>query len=277
LRAADVARILVDTAAGAFTETAGRALERDRLPPDDHRPWPVPREPWVMAQTWEHLLFAHWPVPVRTMAARVPKGLSIDVFDGSAWLAVTPFRVRRLRLRGTPAVPGLSDFHEVNVRTYVIVEDKPGVFFFSLDADTLLGVYTARLWYRLPYFFATALLDPTDRPVAFSSARTHSGAPDAKLGVRYRPVEPVRPAPRGSLEWWLTERYCLYTVDDDGTVHRAEIHHTPWPLQRAEAEIETNTMAVPIDLDLRARPALLHYAERLDVRVWRPARAAVRT
>lgn len=223
-----------------------------------------------MAQTWERLMFAHWPVPRASLEALVPTGLSVDTFDGSAWLAITPFRVRHLRLRGLPAVPGLSDFHEINVRTYVTVQDKPGVFFFSLDADTRLGVQAARLWYRLPYFLATAMLDENPAGLRFTSTRRHSGAPPATFSAKYRPVAAVERSAPGTLEQWLTERYCLYAVDEGGTIHRAEIHHVPWPLQRAEAEIRDNTMAAPLGLRLPERSPLLHYAERLDVNVWRP-------
>jgi uncharacterized protein YqjF (DUF2071 family) len=271
-----VLRSVVDSAAGVLSDTAGQALESERLPPADHRPWPVPRRPWVMAQTWEHLLFAHWPVSPAALAPLVPAGLTIDTFDGSAWIGITPFRARQVRLRGLPAVPGLSDFHEINVRTYVTVDDKPGVYFFSLDADTLLGVPTARVWYLLPYFFTTALFEERGERVSATFSRAHPGAPAATFAAEYRPVRPIAHAEPDSLEWWLTERYCLYAMDGAGQIHRAEIHHAPWPLQRAEAGIHENTMAAPLGLTLTTPPALTHYARRLDVSVWslRPVRRA---
>lgn len=269
-RLGDIAHRLVNSAVGAFAETAGQALESDRLPPDDHRPWPIPREPWVMAQTWEHLVFAHWPLAPAELRRLVPSGLDLDTFDGSAWLAVTPFRVRQLRVRGLPAIPGISDFREINVRTYVTVDDKPGVFFFSLDATSVLGVQGARLWYRLPYFLASATLDARNGWLRFSSRRIARAAPQARFTIEYRPAGPVQHADRESLAWWLTERYCLYTVTGDGVIERAEIHHAPWPLQPAEADIREHTMAEPLGIGLGDRPAFLHYAEKLDVSVWRP-------
>ena len=268
----DVVRAFIDSVAGSFVQTAGKRLESDRLPPDDHRPWPIPREPWVMAQTWDDLLFAHWPLAPARLRALVPAGLTLDTFDGSAWLAVTPFRVRGLRLHGLPAVPGLSDFNEINVRTYVTVDDKPGVFFFSLDANTMLGVQGARTWYRLPYFFAASALVGDDRHFEFTSTRAHAGAAPAAFRAVYQPTGPVEYARRGTLDWWLTERYCLYAVDEAGRIDRAEIHHAPWPLQAADLAIHENTMAVPLGIALSDPPPLVHYARTLDVSVWRPRR-----
>lgn len=265
-----LARRLLDSAVGGFAATAGRALESDRLSPDDHRSWRPPREPWVMAQTWEHLVFAHWPVAPAELRRLVPAGLDLDTFDGAAWLGITPFRVRQLRLRGLPAIPGVSDFRELNVRTYVTVDDKPGVFFFSLDASSALAVQGARLWYRLPYHLASATLDARNGRVRFTSRRLEGAPSEARFTIEYRPVGPVEHAERGSLPWWLTERYCLYTVAGDGEIERAEIHHAPWPLQPVEGTIHENTMVERLGLRLTEPPALLHYSATLDVSVWRP-------
>lgn len=156
----------------------------------------------------------------------VPAALPLDTLDGSAWLAVTPFSIRGLRLRGLPAVPGLSSFREVNVRTYVTIDGKPGVFFFSLDADSLIGVHIARLWFRLPHFYATNGHDRAES-CRFRSVRHHPDAPGAELDVEYRPVGPPSIAAPGALEWWLTERYGFYVAHDGGRVERVEIHHAP--------------------------------------------------
>jgi uncharacterized protein YqjF (DUF2071 family) len=269
-RLSEVASTLVDAAAAAFVSAAGQRLESARLPPDDHRPWPVPDAPWVMAQRWEHLLFAHWPLPADRLARLLPDGLPLDTFDGSGWLTISPFRVAGLRLRGLPAVPGVSDFREINVRTYVTLDGKPGVWFFSLDADSALGVMGARTWYRLPYVLAVADLDLRGETWRFTTRRDDPDAPAATFAVDYRPVGPVVRAPRGSLAWWLTERYALYAIDGHERLLRAEIHHPPWPLQPAEAAVERNTMTEPLGLRLDARPALVQYARALDVNVWRP-------
>src|SRR5919205_1628427 len=117
---------------GLFGAAARQAATVRRL---DHRPWPLPPGRWSQAQTWENLLFAHWRVPEPELRRLVPPALELDVRDGSAWLGMTPFRVSGLRLRGMLPVPRLSTFLELNVRTYVTAEDKPGIWFFSLDAE----------------------------------------------------------------------------------------------------------------------------------------------
>lgn len=249
---------------------AAAAAERGALPPADHRPWPLPAGPWVMRQTWRDLLFAHWPLPAAALHHLVPGGLHLQTFDGHAWLAVTPFVLTGLRPRALPALPGLSRFPELNVRTYVTAEGKPGVFFFSLDAGSALAVAAARALYALPYFRARFSVSTAGDRVVYASRRTHRGAPPAELSVEYRPTGASAAAAPGTLAHWLTERYCLYAVDRRGGLRRAEIHHPPWPLQPAEARILSNTMTAGLGLALPDVPPLLHFAGRLDVQVWPP-------
>ena len=227
-----------------------------------------------MAQAWENLLFAHWAVPIATLRRVVPAAIPIDSFDGSAWLGVTPFRVSAFRLRGTPHVPWLTQFPETNVRTYATIDGKPGIYFFSLDAASRVAVSAARRTYRLPYFHARMSIERKKRAIAYRSERVSDDGPPAALRLRYRPtLEPSRASP-GSLEHFLTERYCLYTLDDAGGVQRADIHHPPWPLQPADAEWEHNSMASGLGVELRAEHALLHFARRQDVLIWRLNRVA---
>jgi uncharacterized protein len=234
-----------------------------------HRPWPMPRRPWVMAQTWLDLLFAHWSVEPAALERVVPAALPLDTRDGRAWVAVTPFTVRGLRARGTPPVSRVSTFPEINVRTYVTVGGKPGIYFFSLDADSALAVTAARRLYRLPYFRARMTTEREDGRVLRASRRVGAEAPaGATFRGRYGPVGEVFEARPGTLEHWLTERYCLYTLDDGGAPLRGEIHHAPWPLQPAEADLEVNTMAAQIGLALGGEAPLLHYSRRQDVVFW---------
>jgi uncharacterized protein YqjF (DUF2071 family) len=218
-----------------------------------------------MRQTWEDLLFAHWTVPTDALRRVVPAPLALDTYDGAAWLGITSFRLTGLRLRALPPIPGLSAFPELNVRTYVVVGAKPGVFFFSLDAGSRIAVAAARRCYRLPYF--TARMQATHRGgrVRYGSRRT--GPPEAEFAAEYAPIGPAERAVPGSLTAWLTERYCLYVVDPEGPVHRAEIHHEPWPLHPAAADIARNTMTDHLGLELGGGP-LLHFARHLDVHVW---------
>lgn len=234
-----------------------------------HRPWPLPAGPWIMLQKWHDLLFAHWPVPAELLRPQIPAQLEIDTFDGQAWLAVVPFRMSGVRLRGTPAMPWLSAFPELNVRTYVTCREKPGVWFFSLDAENPIAVGIARGWFHLPYFRARMSCIERNGWIEYASRRTHAGAASADLRGSYRPVdEPFHPSP-GTLECFLTERYCLYALNKQGNLLRGEIHHPPWPLQRAEAAWECNTMAEPLGIKLDSRP-FLHFARRQDVLVWPP-------
>ena len=219
-----------------------------------------------MGQTWEQLLFAHWPVPVAALRRVVPRQLPLDTHDGTAWVGVTPFRVRGARLRLTAPVPGLSAFPETNVRTYVTVDGKPGIYFLSLDADSRLAVDGARRVYRLPYFRAKMRVS-MDGCVDYASRRVDPSGPPAELACRYESVGPPFQAQRGSLEYFLTERYCLYTLDQDQRLYRADIHHQPWPLRQARATFHANTMGEPLGVKLDEEP-ILHLAERQDVVIW---------
>jgi hypothetical protein len=238
----------------------------------DHRPWPLPASRWVMAQTWHDLLFAHWPVTIESLRRAIPRALEIDTFDGEAWLGVVPFRMSGVRLRGTPPLPWISAFPELNLRTYVKHGDKPGVWFFALEAGNPLAVAIARAWFHLPYFRARMNVARAHDDIEYKSQRTHRHAQPAELVARYGPTGPVYSSRRNTLEHWLTERYCLYAADDNDRLFRGEIHHRPWPLQPAQAEIESCTLPRAHGLTLPTTPPLLHFARRLDVIIWRPER-----
>jgi uncharacterized protein YqjF (DUF2071 family) len=213
-----------------------------------------------MAQTWEELLFAHWPLPVEELRAHVPPELEVDSHEGVAYLGITPFRITNLRLRGLPPVPVFSSFLELNCRTYVSHEgEKPGIWFFSLDAASRLGVEGGRRLYRLPYFPARMTGPPRFSCTRLGAERQH------EWEGTYRSAGSAAPAEPGTLEHFLAERYCLYTFDE-GRLWRAEIHHPPWPLQEANAEIELNTMA-PDGLEVDGEPHLMYSAVQ-DVVIW---------
>lgn len=234
-----------------------------------HRPWPLPAGRWVMAQEWRDLMFAHWPVSVEILRMHVPPGLEIDTNQGQAWLAVVPFLMSGVRLRYLPAIPGTSEFPELNLRTYVKRDGKPGVWFFSLDAANSLAVAVARSWFQLPYFRARMRCEEDSGWIEYESKRIHDGAADVLFRGRYRGVgNAFRPKP-GSLEHFLVERYCLYSVNQDPKLLRGEIHHPPWELQLAEAEIADNSLGNQVSVPLLGKP-LLHFSKRQDVVVWAP-------
>jgi uncharacterized protein len=234
-----------------------------------HRPWRMPDSPWLMTQTWHNLLFAHWPVDSQQLQAKVPSEFPIDLFDGTAWIGVVPFYMTNVAPRGVPALPWLSEFAELNVRTYVSVGDRPGVYFFSLDAGNPVAVWAARSLLNLPYYSASMSVAPVANGVEYRCQRKDGTA--AELAATYGPDGPPFVASRGSLEYFLTERYCLYNRDRRGRPYRMEIHHAPWHLHAAHARFTRNTMASVDGLSLPDRP-LLHFAKRQDMVAWAPAR-----
>jgi uncharacterized protein len=237
----------------------------------DHRPWPLPDRPWVMTQTWHDLLFAHWPIAVDRLRSLVPSSFELDLFEGVAWLGIVPFQMANVSLRGVPSMPWVSEFPELNVRTYVRVADRPGVYFFSLDAGSRLAVKTARTVLNLPYYFATMKVAPHSRGTLYESHRDGERN-KAELIATYGPVRPPFEAAPGSLEYFLTERYCLYNVGRSGEPYRLEIHHPPWPLQAAEAELARNSMAEASGIALPSTAPLLHFSKRQDVVAWAPSK-----
>ena len=221
-----------------------------------------------MRQSWCDLLFAHWPLPLERLLPLVPTGLALDTYDGQAWLAVAPFTVRDLALRGLPLPPGVNAFPELNVRTYVTVDGRPGIWFFSLDAASIMAVLGARLTYLLPYFPARMASGDDVGWIDYRSERVGGRGRGVRFAGRFRGIGDGFEAAPGSLEHFLVERYCLYSRDRRrGRVYRGEIHHDPWKLQRAEAKISENTMGRPLGFDL-GEPALLHFARRQDTVVW---------
>ena len=233
-----------------------------------HRPYPLVKGPWVMRQVWNDLLFAHWPVPPEVMRSLIPPQLELDTYDGHAWVGVVPFHMSGIRVRGLTPIPYTSAFAELNVRTYVTYQGRPGVVFFSLDAASPPAVLAARRWFHLPYFNARMVAQVEGDNITYSSTRTHRNAPAAEFAATYRPTGPVSYPKVGTIDNWLTARYCLYTVDPRQRVFRGEIHHLPWPLQPAEATVTKNMMAQAAGISLPDQPPLLHFSKRLDVLIW---------
>jgi uncharacterized protein YqjF (DUF2071 family) len=255
---------------GSRARGAGDALtavrrQRASLTRTDHRPFPLPRRPWVIGQSWIDLLFAHWAVPESALRPAVPAGIPIDTFEGSAWIGITPFEVVGAHARAVPPLPWLSRFPELNVRTYATIDGRPGIWFFSLDAARAAAAGAARLTYQLPYRHARMAITRAAGRIEY---RSRARSAHAVLRAAYEPTGAATHAARGTLEYFLTERYCLYTVDRHGEVRRADIHHPPWPLQPARADLAENTMTEPLGIRLPDQEPLLHYAARQDVLVW---------
>jgi uncharacterized protein len=235
--------------------------ESELLAQQTHRPWPAPKRPWMMVQVWRDLLFAHWAMPVKAIRALVPEPLAIDTFEGTAWLSITPFHMS-VRVRGLPHLPGMLDVPELNCRTYVKAGGKIGVYFFSLDAANRLAVLGARVLYHLPYFYADMQYTKDSDTISYSSVRQGT-----TWRGNYRPTSEPRIAHVGSPEYFLAERYCLYTLWN-GRIYRGEIHHLPWSLQDAAVTIKENTIGDAAGVSITRAPDRLSFARELKVLIW---------
>jgi uncharacterized protein YqjF (DUF2071 family) len=235
----------------------------------DHRPWPMPEGSWIQKQTWNNVLFLHWPAPTERIRSLLPKGLELETYDGSAWLGLVAINVTDAHLRYTPSLPFVSNVLPLNLRTYVRVGDKPGIYLFSADVSNALVVTAARQLFLMPYFNAQMDYREDGELHLFGSQRTEGEDTMNGFTVSYGPHSPVYNAEPGSLDHFLIERYGLYTTDDQGDVYRNDVHHYPWPLQRADAVVGANTLTLPPRLDLPEMDLMLcHYAHRLDALLW---------
>jgi uncharacterized protein YqjF (DUF2071 family) len=272
---------------GSITEAAGAVLgsavagadalvgrlpgaarrQRESLRHLAHRPWTLPGAPWVMGQSWVDLLFCHWRVDEAQLRPHVPASLPLDRFDGQAWLTITPFEVQGTRPRGVLPPPVLSRFPELNVRTYVVRDGRPGIWFLSLDAASALAVAAARGLYRLPYLRARMRIARDGDWIDYRSERSDPRGEPTRFEARYRAAGRVRHPEPGSLEAWLVERYRLYTVDDGGRVFFGDIHHRPWTIEDAVLDLRANTMTAPRGIALDGVP-VAQFARRQDVVFW---------
>jgi uncharacterized protein YqjF (DUF2071 family) len=219
---------------------------------------------------WCDLLFLHWEIPVEVLSRFIPSPLRLDTFDGRAFVGVVPFRMEDIGFRGMPTMlPLASRFAELNVRTYVRIGDRPGVYFFSLDAANPLAVFGGRHVFWVPYHHARIDLRRGGDEIDYRSERRDRRGGEGRFEARWRPRGEAFLAASGTLEHWLTERYCLYTMRR-GVVWRGEIHHAPWPLREVDVEISKNTVTRGLGIDLPDTPPLHPMAvSRIDVLAWR--------
>lgn len=228
-----------------------------------HRPKGQP----VMHQTWGKLLFMHWRVKEDLLRPHIPRSLEIDTYGGSAWIAIAPFTMWDIRALPpyVPPVPGLSAMHELNVRTYVHHNGVPGVWFFSLDTNSTAAVIGARAVYHLPYYYASIDLNQRGRKITYNLSRDDD--PPAEFKAAWTIGDPLPQSQPGSKEFFLTERYLLYSEHED-QLYRARIHHDPWPLQEAELTKWGSMMLEANRLTQPKNDPIVHYAEEIDVEIW---------
>ena len=237
-----------------------------------HRPWPLPKRKWKWRQSWLDLAFIHYRADARKLRPLLPAGLQLQEFDGSAWVGLVPFRMAGVMRRPFPDIPHFSSFPELNLRTYVEFEGKPGVWFFSLDADSWPIVFGGRRIYNLPYFSARMRQHFGEGWYSYSSVRRSGGA---HFKARYRPVGDVFTAATGTFEHWATERYCLYSFSDRRGLERVEVHHAPWPLQRAEVVIEQSSILAAAGLVPLADEPVIHFSSGVHVVSFTPEEATL--
>ncbi|MFE4708698.1 YqjF family protein [Peribacillus simplex] len=233
-----------------------------------HRPWPIPSKKWIMRQPWRNLLFTHWPIPAETLRPHIPLHLEIDTFDGYAWLGVILFVMEGIYPRGLSSVSLTPKFSEINVRTYVQCDGKPGIFFMSLDVEDWASYIIAKKWFRLPYHSAQISLEKKGQTFHCQSIRKGKTNTPIRFNAKYAPIPEVYFPEKGTLDHWLTERYCLYSTDNGVNIYCGEIHHRPWPLQKVEAEICTNTLFTPFNFDLTEVKPLFHFSKGVDTLIW---------
>jgi len=245
-------------------------MQHPSLKQQEHRPWPLPQGEHYMTMDWLELAFLHWPLDPARLWPLLPAGLELDTRDGQAWLGVVPFRMEHVNLRRFQLPRAMSAFPELNLRTYVVANGKPGVWFFSLEATNPLAVRTARSKFSLPYFDARIRHTLRDGVVSFNCKRTQRGAAPLEFQADYSGAGEVFHAEPGSLEHWLSERYCLYSADGRGRVLIGEVHHPPWPLQQGRAVIEANTVFGQLGIELPSEPEHVLYSSGVQAIGWRP-------
>jgi uncharacterized protein YqjF (DUF2071 family) len=224
--------------------------------------------PWIMRQNWRNLLFAHWPVAPEAIQHLLPNGVRPDTYDGQAWIGVIAFRLDGIGLRGLPAVPPFNAFPEINVRTYVTYNGRPGVFFLSLDANNRAAMALARPWFRLPYTYSQISFLQEGDSFHFDSCRRGMGAPQAEFSGVYYPTGEPGAALTGTIEHFLTERYSFYTTNAKRELYRCDVFHQPWPLQQAKAAIQKNTMPASHGIQLPDTAPVLHYSSGVEAQIW---------
>ena len=208
----------------------------------------------VMVQRWRHLLFLHWRVEPEVVQRTLPPALTVDTFDGAAWLGVVPFLMRGIRPVYAPPVPGVSDFLEMNLRTYAVAADgMPGVWFYSLDANQWLAVKVARTTFRLPYFHARMAAGRTAEGTVTYRCHRRGMPESAASAFRWTPVGVPYAAEPGTLDFFLAERYLLF-ADKGGRIFSGQVHHPPYPLRHAAVD-RWSAAALPLaGFDVPGRP-----------------------
>lgn len=223
----------------------------------DHRPWPLPDRPWAFHMIWRDAVFLHWPVEPALLRPHVPAGIQLDLFDGMAWVSLVAFTMTRVRPRGLPPFRPVSHFHEVNVRTYTRLNDRPGVYFLRIEAASQPACLIARTVSGLPYRHAHMQRGPGHFTTDAPRTRSHL---DLAYAVGQATADPSARA------LWLTERYAVHDRSDRGLV-TFDVHHVPWPLH--DVRVRDLSFRYPgQDSLLEGPPASTHASPGVRVLTW---------
>lgn len=231
-----------------------------------HRPWPLPSGAWRWRQSWNDLLFVHYQCPKEKLHDLVPKSLTIQEFEGICWIGIIPLKMQKVMMRPLPDLPGISNFLELNVRIYVEYKGKPGVYFLSLDATNPLAVWFGKNLFHLPYRHADMEFKKENNNNFFHSRRKE-GKDQSEFSLSYSSNSEIFEAKLGSLEYFLTERYCFYTQTSGG-LFRGNNHHYPWTLQKARSQILSNSILRNFDIQIPNTEPHLLYSKGVDVVLW---------
>lgn len=231
------------------------------------RPFPIPDGPWLVTQTWNNLLFSHWPIPSKIIKEHLPSSLEVDLFDGQAWVGIIPFYVNHMRIRGLPSIPYFHAYVELNVRTYVTYKGTPGIYFFSLDANKWMHVIGAKIGAFLPYRYASMDMKEENHIIHFYSRRKHTKSEGEQLKLTYQSSSEIYLPNPDSLEYWLFERYCFFTSRGN-YLYRGDIHHDRWRVSDAKVMIHANSMASFLPHKYIESQPLVHFSRKKQVFAW---------
>lgn len=223
----------------------------------EHRPWKLPLGNWKFYQEWNNAIFMHWQVNLHELEKFVPKELEIDLYDGKPWVSLVAFTMEKIRPRNLPAFPPISDFDEINIRTYVKSNNKTGVYFLSIEGGNKLSCKIAKGISELPYRYSR--MKRSNHQYVSNNPETND-----KLKVKFLVGSDIEH--KNGLDRWLTERYALFQ-DAEKSINEYEIHHIEWPIK--DIELRHLDFDYPVFKKLiENKPAKIQYSKGVQVIAW---------
>jgi len=223
----------------------------------DNRQFPLPQKKWKYFQEWHHTIFLHWEIPVYYIEEFIPNTIKLDTFNNMAWISLVAFDVENMRMRNLLPIPYISNFHEINVRTYVIKDGIPGIYMFSIETNKIIDVLFTRLFVGLPY---------QKSDIKWTQKRLISKNTDSyqRLDINIGKTKPL--TEKTALDFWLTERHALYEASNN-KLHRFDIHHKEWDLQNLDVTIN-DILYDTGKYSLTNFPDKIQYADKIEVLLW---------